>query len=670
MLSDSGCARRKSENSAHGKIIEYPRKRLTMPGSIESQISPRTPDSRSEEIRATLERLLATQHFSASSRRGQLLRYLVEHTLAGDAHKINEYAIGLDVFRRPTSFDPRIESVVRTEFSRLRQRLKEYYADEGCRDTIVIDFPPRSYAASFEFRDASRLRNTTAFPEPAHAPHLVPARARPTRWGWRIGAILAVPAIAAIAVAGTMLWRQHLRLIAPKQPIHAIVVLPFEDYSPNHQDEYIADGMTEELTNDLAQWRDLRVVARTSAFAFKGKGEDVRMIGQQLNVDTVLEGSFTRLGDRIRVTAQLNRTADGYHLWSHSYETQSNDMLAMQDEVATSITDAIRQIRGGSPPAIRAPTTNPEALDLYLKGEYQYYLRTPESLEKAVDLFQAAIAKDPNFARAYLGIGVTELAQSSMTTVTQEVALPRVRAAAEKAIELDPSLGDAHGLLADVTYVWDWDWNDAEIEMRHALDLGAGAEIHARYGWSLATRGRFAEAHEQLRQAAEQDPLSVLPPFDEFLASYLERDQAGQQKALDRLHQINPQFFGGPAWMLVGAMARHDCPAVLGGASRFASAYPKLPVTETMLAFDAVCRNDKTAALQRIRQMETEQAPHYQLAIVYALLDDKDNAIAELNRAANAHEGQILYIKYDPFFDEIRSDPRYVALEKRIGLMP
>src|SRR6202034_926016 len=148
-----------------------------------------------------------------------------------------------------------------------------------------------------------------------------------------------------------------------RQPIHAIVVLPFEDYSPNHQDEYIADGITEELNNDLAQSRDLRGVARTSAFAFKGKGEDVREIGRLLNVDAVLEGSFTRDGNQMRVTAQLNRATDGYHLWSHSYETQSNDMLAMQDEVANSITDVIRHIGGGSPPVIRPPTANPESLD-------------------------------------------------------------------------------------------------------------------------------------------------------------------------------------------------------------------------------------------------------------------------------------------------------------------
>jgi adenylate cyclase len=676
MLSESGSASPKWVSSAHGKIIPYPRNRPTMSGTIESHASPRTPDSRTQAIRATLERLLGTQHFSASSRRGQLLRYLVEHTLKGDADKINEYAIGLDVFQKPTSFDPRIESVVRTEFSRLRQRLKDYYAEDGRRDTIVIDFPPRSYVASFTFRDASRLGATTAFPEPAHTPELVLPRAPQNvhggRRNWLAGAIV-VTCVAAFAAAGIMLWHQHASMTVVKQPIqqpiHAIVVLPFENYSPDHRDDYVADGITEELTNDLAQWRELRVVARTSAFAFKGKGEDVRQIGQQLNVDTVLEGSFTRLGDHVRITAQLNRATDGYHLWSHSYETQSNDMLAMQDEVATSITDAIRQIGGGSPPVIRPPTANPEALDLYLQGEYQYHLHTPDSLANSISLFQAALRKDPNFARAWIGIGSAEIGSVSMTTMTANDGFPRVREAAQKAIALDPNLPDAYELLADATYNWDWNWAEAEADFRRAIDLGAGAEARARYGWSLATRGRFAEAHEQLRLAAEQDPLSVVPPFDEFLAYYLEGNVAGQQKAIERLEQINPQFFGGPVWALVGAMSRSDCTTVVKNADPFVKKFPTLPVTQTVLAFDAVCHKDKNRALGEIKLMQAQQAPHYQLAIVYALLQDADDAIAELNKCADAHEGQILYIKYDPFFDEIRNDPRYVALQKRVGLM-
>lgn len=654
--------------SARGKIIPYSRKRLQMPGTIESHSPSRNPDSRSTEIRATLERLLGTQHFSAASRRGQLLRYLVEHTLAGDADKINEYAIGLEVFQRPASFDPRIESLVRTEFSRLRQRLRDYYAEDGRGDTIVIEFPPRSYVASFTFRDPAKLREPTAFPEPAKGPRATPQSAHRSRWVWIVGAV-AVPLIAAAGVAGIMLWRQHVSNMVSKQAIDAIVVLPFQDYSPNHQDEYIADGITEELTNDLAQWRDLRVVARTSAFAFKDKGEDIRLIGRQLNVDAVLEGSFTREGDRMRVTAQLNRAMDGYHLWSHSYETQSNDTLAMQDAVATSISDAIGRIRGGSPPAIHEPTANPEAMDLYLQGEYQYYLHTRDSLAKSIGLFEAALDKDPNFARAWLGIGHAEIASVSMTVTTQNDGFPRVRDAAQKAIQLDPELPDAYELLADTTYNWDWNWPEAENEYRRAIQLGGGAETHARYAWSLATRGRFEEAHEQARLAAQLDPLSVVPPFEEFVAYYFERNQAGQQKAVQRLEEINPQFFGGPGWALVSAMARGDCAAVVKDAGPFVKAFPTLPLSQTMLAFEAVCKNDKAEALREIKQMETQRAPHYQLAIVYAFLHDTDNAIAELTKCADQHEGQILYLKYDPFFDGIRNDSRYVALEKRVGLM-
>lgn len=649
--------------TARGRIAQFPRYRPIMPGTIENHAASRAPDARTQEIRAYVAQLLATPQFAAAGRRGQLLQYLVEHTLAGDADKVSEYAIGLDVFEKPTSFDPRIESVVRTEFSRLRQRLKDYYADEGRRDRIAVDFPPRSYAATFEFREMA------AVPEPVAAPQLVQAGARAAPHAALRIAALVLAGLAPILVAGFALWREHVRLNATKQPIRAIVVLPFENYSPNHQDEYIADGMTEELTNDLAQWHDLRVVARTSAFAFKGKSEDVRSIGQQLNVDAVLEGSFARDGDRVRITAQLNRTADGYHLWSHSYETQSKDLLAVQDQVANSITAAIREIRGGTPPPIRASTANPEAHDLYLQGEYQFNLHTPESMKKALDLFGAAVAKDPTFARAWLGIGSTEIASVSMTTLTNEEGMPRVRQAAQKAIDLDPNLGEAYGLLADVSYMFDWNWDSAEAEFRRAIELGAGPETRARYGWSLATRGRFGEAHEQLHLAAEQDPLSVIPPFDEFFAYNFERNVPGQKQVLQEMLQLHPSFLGAHALTVVMSVEQHDCATARTHADYLGKMYPNVPASQATLAYAAACGGEKSEALGRIERMRALQVPAYQFAIAYALLHDKDNAIAQLVQSADAHEGQILYLKYDPFFDEIRSDPRYVALEKRVGLM-
>jgi TolB-like protein/Tfp pilus assembly protein PilF len=644
-------------DAARGKIIQLPRIRPSMPGITESQAASRASASRIREIRAYVAELLTRPAFVASGRRGQLLQYLVQRTLAGDAGKVNEYAIGLEVFDRPASFDPRIESVVRTEFSRLRQRLKDYYAEEGRRDRIVIDFPPRSYAATFTFRDV------TALP----AAQLVPAKPKPRLSAW-------VPALAVVmaigALAGFALWKRHANRVAAQQPIHTIVVLPFENYSPNHQDEYLADGMTEELTNDLAQLRDLRVVARTSAFAFQGKGEDVRKIGRQLNVDAVLEGSFTKEGDQVRITAQLNRTADGYHLWSHAYETESKDLLAVQEDVANSIADQIRRMQGGGPaPAIRAATTNPEAHDLYLQGMYQFYLRTPDSMLRAVQLFDQALAADPSFARAWLGIGSAEIGLTSMTAVTPAQSLPRIRQAAQKAIGLDPTLGDAYGLQADVAYMWDWNWSQAEVGFRRALDLGAGPDTRARYGWSLATRGQFDEAHEQLHLAAEQDPLSLVPPFDEFFAWDFQHNVAGEKRDLARLLEIRPDFLGAHAMTVVMAVEEKDCKTAQAEADYLERNYPTVPSTPATLAFAAACRGDRAEALRRIGQMEKLQAPAYQLAIAWALLHDADRAIAELSKSADAHEGQILYLRYDPFFDRIRSDPRYVALEKRVGLL-
>ncbi len=634
-----------------------------MPGTVETFAASRAPDGRLAEVRAYLAQLLDTPQFAASSRRGQLLQYLVRQTLAGDGDKISEYAIGLEVFRKPDSFDPRIESVVRTEFSRLRQRLKAWYAEEGRRDRIVIDFPPRSYAAIFEFRDPD------AIPETAGIPQLIQETAA-RRWvaRWVVPSVL----MAILATAGVVVWRRRAEAAALRQPIHSLVVLPFENYSPNHADEYLADGMTEELTNDLAQWRDLRVVARTSAFAFKGKGEDVRQIGRQLNVDAVLEGSLTKEGDQVRITAQLNRTADGYHLWSHSYETQARDLLAVQAEAANSITAAIRMVRGGggsAAPVIHPVTLNPEAEDLYLQGVYQAYLDTPDSTRKAIALFQAAIAKDPTFARAYYATGEVEINQVSLTTATAEEEFPRIRAAAQKAVDLDPNLGSAWSMLGLIAYSWDWNWERAEEEFRRALQLGAGAGARENYGWGLMTQGRFAEAHEQLHTAAEQDPLSIAPPFNEFFAYNFERDVAGQKRMLQQMLRLQPNFLGGHALTVVFSVEQHDCTTAGKEADWINKKYPGLAVTQSVMSYAAACRSDRPEALKGIRRMELLKAPAYQIAIAWALLREKDQAIAELTKSADAHEGQILYLKYDPFFDEIRSDPRYVALEKRVGLI-
>ncbi|HEX4007619.1 MAG TPA: hypothetical protein VHX60_15695 [Acidobacteriaceae bacterium] len=224
-------------------------------------------------------------------------------------------------------------------------------------------------------------------------------------------------------------------------------------------------------------------------------------------------------------------------------------------------------------------------------------------------------------------------------------------------------------MLAVVTYCYDWNWDKAEEQFRRALDLGAGVGTHENYGWSLATQGRFAEAHEQLRLAAEQDPLSVAPPFDESFVYSFDRNVAGERKMLAEIAHIQPDFIGVRAMDAVLSVQEKDCPSARREADWLGKTYTKLPVTQAILAYAAACEGNKGETLRRVREMVALWAPAYQVALAYAMIHDQDDAIAELEKSADAHEEQILYIKYDPFFDEIRGDPQYVALEKRVGVL-
>lgn len=361
-------------------------------GTSDSSLSP----ADAAQVRAYLDTLLASPEFAASERKSQLLRYLVDKTLSGQASRVNEYGIGLDVFERPASFDPRVDSVVRAEVSRLRLKLKDYYDNGGRSDPIVIELPQRGYIPRFTFR-----KMEASAPAPAEQPLPPEPRRKPAVW-------IAASIVLIAALAGLVYWGIHRSAAGP---LKSLVVLPFENYSKDPQNEYLADGFTEELTNQLAQWRELRVVARTSAFVFKGKAVDVRQIGRELNVDAVLEGSCVKQADRIKITAQLSRASDGYHLWSRSFEARSDDMLSVQDEMARAIAVAVHGVGRDAPAsAASLSTTNAAAHDLYLRANYQLSQRTTKSVESALNLLQAAIKLDPGYVSAYILIERCEIA--------------------------------------------------------------------------------------------------------------------------------------------------------------------------------------------------------------------------------------------------------------------
>ena len=293
----------------------------------------------------------------------------------------------------------------------------------------------------------------------------------------------------------------------------SIAVLPFVDMSPGKDQEYFADGMSEEVLNLLAQLPQLHVIARTSSFSFKGKEADIATIARTLNVAHVLEGSVRKSGDTVRITVQLIRASDSTHLWSQTYDRKLNDVFKVQDEIARAVVAAlqVKLLPAERERLAAAPTVNAEAYDAYLKGLYHWYRLTREDLDAAERYFNLALSKEPGYARAYAGIGLLWMGRNQMGFSSPAEGVPKAKAAALKAVELDDTLADAHYVLA-IVYTWaDWNWPAAESEFRRAIQLNPGfADAHAYYAHLLNIMHRPDEAMVEARRSLELDPFNGL----------------------------------------------------------------------------------------------------------------------------------------------------------------
>jgi TolB-like protein len=385
--------------------------------------SPEAP--RDAGIRVCLDHVLASPEFTASRRRSQLLRYVVEQTLAGRAEHISEYGIGLDVFRKPESFDPRMEGIVRVEMSRLRRALADYYQKTGSADPWRIEFPTRGYIPAIVGYPA--LQAGTLAAQVAVVGEDGGAPAQPNsrlRW-WPIwsAAIIATIALGALALRNASPW---------PAPIRSVVVLPLENLTGDSRNEYLSDGITEQLTDSLAHIPSFRVVARTSAFQFKGKGVDIRDVGRQLNVDAVVEGSLRKVNDRFRLTVQVNRTVDGYHILSQTFDGGMADLFRLENEMTLPVVAALRP---GTSFANRQEP-DPEAHNLYLQARSYRGQATLESFQQAISYLDRAIERDPKYAAAYAALaGVYASGAANLATEPLQF-VPQTRAAAARAIEL------------------------------------------------------------------------------------------------------------------------------------------------------------------------------------------------------------------------------------------
>jgi TolB-like protein len=479
--------------------------------------------------------------------------------------------------------------------------------------------------------------------------------------------------IVLLAVVGMRLKLSDFRTPA-RLGFPSIAVLPMENLSGDATQGYFADGFTDELVTELAQIRSLRVISRTSTMTFKGSHKPLPEIARELNVRYILEGSVARDGQRVRVIAQLIDATTDTHVSARTYNSDVKDVFDIQSQISRAIADDVRiDLSPEEKTRLTAiHAVDPGAHDLYLKASYQFAQQTPDSIRRCLALFHAAAAKDPSFALAYVGIAQAEAALMQITAESPEEASRHEKDALAKALALDPHLGDARGLLASLVYYHDWDWPRAEREFNLALAEGAQAPTEQRFGAALSTRGRFEESNAHLQRALELDPLGRSPRVNLFLAYYFQRKYAEAYHEINEILTSSPDFLAGHIMLGLIATMQHDCDRA-GIEATWIRTHVPSPLADFEWALANSCRGDFPGARRYLEQAAAWRGPGfaspYQIAMGYAAIHDSQSALDYLEKSADLREGQVLYIKVDPTFDSIRSDPRYIALEKRIHLV-
>ncbi|HEX6063578.1 MAG TPA: tetratricopeptide repeat protein [Longimicrobiales bacterium] len=465
--------------------------------------------------------------------------------------------------------------------------------------------------------------------------------------------------------------------LLPTAAEHAsIAVLPFADMSVARDQEHFSDGMTEELLNALAQIEGLRVAARTSAFAFKGKNEDARTVAQRLGVSKIVEGSVRKSGNRVRITAQLIDATNGYHMWSATYDREVADLIEVQEEIARAIARALEArlqlLDVPSNRLVRAHTTDAEAHDLYLRGRYYWNKRTPEALRQSLASFQHAIQRDSTYALAYAGVADTYMSLFDYGVLPEAEASRDGRAAAQRALQLDSTLAAAHNSLAHA-HLHAWRWDDALREFRRAIELDPSyAPAYHWYALALTAIGRTQDAVTVMQRAHRLDPLSIRINVDlgmAFLAAH-RYDEAIEQER--KTLELEPGI-GTPLW--ITGMS-YEQKGMLADAIRYYQlALEKAPTSANYLAAlaHAQAKSGQAAEARRIlAELESRKgaaavSPFF-IALVYAGLGDVDRGLHWLQRSVEERAGSARYLIIEQRLDPLRADPRYTALMQKTGL--
>jgi serine/threonine-protein kinase len=567
------------------------------------------------DIQEHVARITASSGFTNSERLREVLQYTVREALAGRGSSLKESVLGVTVFGRKPGYDSDSNSIVRVEFARLRKKLDQYYQGEGAHEPLRILFPKGSYAPEFVRRES----------------------------------------------------------VAPAAFASSVVVLPFTCAGSDPDDEYFVDGLTDELITALTRVPGLKVVARTSSFIFKGRGSDIREIGDKLGVDAAIEGSLSRQGDLLRIRVQLVNTRDGCYLWAEKYERHLTGVFQLQEEIARAIVAALK-MKLPRHTSASSRTASPDAYALYLKGRFWWNRWNPEAARKAAAYFQQAIESDPTYAGAYSGLADCFYLQGFYGYGRPREVMPRAKSYALKALELDPQLCEAHCSVAMLENGWEWNSRECGRLLRRCLELNPNyATAIAKYATSYLTNlDRCEEASHWLRRALILDPLSPSVHADLAINSALRGfDELFEQEAASVL-EMDPAMVK-LYWIQMKTRAARG--NWLGAVEAAESALRHMPEDPVTLSFASVAYagsgNAGRAAelrgnlesLSRIRYVR--YAP---LAYAHDEPGGEEAFFRLMEKAIEERDAGARTLRFMRRFTRFASDPRYEDLLERVGL--
>ncbi|HXM94363.1 MAG TPA: tetratricopeptide repeat protein [Candidatus Dormibacteraeota bacterium] len=522
-------------------------------------------------------------------------------------------------------------------------------------------------------RESPRLGDQT--PDPTTVPVPEPVRRR-----WSI-AWLAVTASATILVIAAALFlipravkfRAKATSAIPGAPsIHSIAVLPLVNLSSDPAQEYFSDGLTDELITKLAKIGSFQVISRTSVVGYKHSVKKVPEIGEELHVDSIVEGTIERVSNHVRIRVQLIRTSTDQHLWAESYDRELKDVLQLESDVAHEIAQQIGHVASEQPGRLaRERPVSTEAHENYLKGRYRWNQRTESGLRAGIEHFQKAIELQPTYAQPYAGLADCYIMLANWGFMPGGEAYPKAEQAARKALEIDDQLAEAHTSLAYATFLYDWDWDGAEKKFRRAIELNPNyATTHHFYSIYLMAAGRQAEAQSEIKRAQELDPLSLIINSVVGWIYYEGRqyDQAIQQ--CEKTVEMDPSY--APALLDLGTiyLRTGKYEKAIAQFERARTVVGDKGVVLSYLAQARSLAGDKAEAQKILLRLERPSTPLFvsawDFALIHLAFGDKEKALSFLEKAVDQHVGWVVRLGVDPALDSLRTEPRFRALQRRI----